>query len=130
MLVKVRSLCRRCFNCEQRARGRKVSGKRKGTREEDGTRRVGTRLGKRYTRMAGECLTIANTRMRGGEDNVDLHPELDAGRCGVGERIQYCMAQKPKHEVDTGAVYNNGYEHCKCPCDVSGGKAAKMGEPT
>ena len=64
----------------------------------------------------------------GGEDNVNLHPELDDGRCGVDEWDKDCMAQKTKHEVDAGAVYSSGYEHCKCPCAVSGGKAAMVGE--
>ena len=65
VLVTARSLRRFCCRSEQRARGRKVSGKRRGKREEDGTSRVGTRLGTRYARVAGECLTKASMRRRG-----------------------------------------------------------------
>ena len=126
-LVAVRSLRRLCCNCEQRARGRRVSGERKGTREKYGTRRVGTRLGTRYARMAGKCLTMARMK-RGGENNVNLYPELNYGRCRVDEGDQDCMAQKTKNEVDAGTVYRSGYEHSKCPCDVSGGKAEMVGE--
>ena len=38
---------------------------RRGTREEEGTSRVGIKLVKRYARVAGECLTKANMRRRG-----------------------------------------------------------------
>ena len=65
VLVTLKSL--RCFCCssEQSAKGMKVSGKRRGTREEDGTSRVGIMLGQRYARVAGECLTKASMRRRG-----------------------------------------------------------------
>ena len=60
----------------------------------------------------------------GGKDNVNLHPELNGWGCGVDERDQECVAQKTKDDVNAGAVYNSGYEHSKCSCDVSNGKAA------
>ena len=65
VLVTVRPPRRLCCNCEQRARGRRVSGRRRGAKEEGGTRRVGTRLGTRYAKMAGECLRVARIRRRG-----------------------------------------------------------------
>ena len=65
VLTIARLLHRSCWICEQRARGRYVSGKRRGTREEDGTSRVGIMLGTRYARVAGECLTKASMRRRG-----------------------------------------------------------------
>ena len=75
-LVAVRSLRRLCCNREQRARGRRVSGERKGTREKDGTRRVGTRLGTRYARMAGKCLTMARMK-RGGREQCESVPRVE-----------------------------------------------------
>ena len=64
-VVTARSLRRFCCSSEQRARGRKVSGKRRGTREEDGTSRVGAMLGRRHARVAGDCLRKASMRRRG-----------------------------------------------------------------
>ena len=65
VLVTAKSLRCFCRSSEQRAKGMKVSGERRGTREEDGTSRVGTRLGKRYARVAGEFLIKAQVSKRG-----------------------------------------------------------------
>ena len=92
--------------------------------DEEGRDKVGYQVRK----DGRQVLDDGENEEGGGENNVNLHPELDDGRCGVDEWDQDCMAQKTKHEVDAGAVYSSGYEHCKCQCDVSGGKAAMVGE--